>query len=163
MALDMKQLFDYDCFEVGGTHGEAPNPEGYKKIRGRLVYDAKHDGRHKARYVAGGHLTDIPVDSVYSGVVSLCGLCVVTFLAKLNALDLWATNIRNAYLEALTEEKIYIITGPEFKELEGQILIIQKALYGLRTSGLRWHEKFTDCLHGLGFEPSRAEPDIWMQ
>jgi len=75
MALEIKQLFDYDCFEDGGIHGKAPSPEVYKKIRGRLVYDVKHDGRHKARYVAGGHLTDIPVDSMYSGVVSLCGLC----------------------------------------------------------------------------------------
>jgi len=74
--------------------------------------------------VAGGHLTDIPVDSVYSGVVSHCGLSIVTFLAKLNALDLWATDVRNGYLEALTKEKIYIVAGPEFKELEGHILII---------------------------------------
>jgi len=159
----MKQLFNYDCFKDGGIHGKAPNPEGYKKIRGRLVYNVKHDGRLKARYVARGHLTNIPVDSVYSGVVSLCGLCIMTFLVKLNALDLWATDVRNAYLEALTKEKIYIVTGPEFKELEGHILIIRKALYGLCTSGLRWHEKFADCLHGLGFEPSQTELDIWMQ
>jgi len=122
----------------------------------------KHDGRHKGRYVARGHLTDIPVDSVYSGVVLLCGLCIVTFLAKLNGLHLWATNVGNAYLEALTEEKIYIMAGPEFKELGGHIFIIRKALYGLCTSALWWHEKFTDCLRSLGFEPSQAEPDIWM-
>jgi len=61
--LEMTQLFDYDCFEDSGIHGEAPNPEGYKRIRGRLLYDLKHDGCHKARYVAGGHLIDIPVDS----------------------------------------------------------------------------------------------------
>jgi len=56
--------------------------------------------------------------------------------------------------------KIYIVAGPEFCELEGHILIIHKALYGLRTSGLRWHEMFADCLHNLGFEPSQTEPDI---
>ena len=31
----------------------------------------KHDRRHKARLVAGGHLIDIPLTSAYSGVVSL--------------------------------------------------------------------------------------------
>jgi len=121
---------------------------------GRLCFDVKHAGRHKARYVAGGHLTDVPVDSVYSGVVSLRGLRIVTFLSEFNGLDLWATDIGNAYLEALTGEKIYIVAGPKFKELEGHILIIRKALYGLSTLGLRWHEKFADCLRGLGFEPS---------
>jgi len=86
----------------------------------------------------------------------------MTFLAELNNLDLWATDIGNAYLEALTKEKIYIIASPEFRKLEGHILIIQKALYGLHTSGLQWHETFADCLCNLGFEPSQAEPDIWM-
>ena len=32
------------------------------------VFDGKHNGRHKARCVADGHLSDTPVDSVYSGV-----------------------------------------------------------------------------------------------
>jgi len=70
----------------------------------------------------------------------------VTFLAKLNGLDLWAADFGNTYLEALTGEgeKIYIIAGPKFKELEG-LLIILKALYSLCTSGLQWHEKFAEA------------------
>ena len=48
-----------------------PIPKGYQKIRVHLVYAVKHDGRHKARLVADGHLTEVPVDSVYSGVVSM--------------------------------------------------------------------------------------------
>jgi hypothetical protein len=93
----------------------------------------KHDGRHKARLVADGHLTDVPVDSVYSGVVSLRALRIVMFLAELNGLPLWATDVGNAYLEALTAEKVYIIAGPEFGENEGCIYVIYKALYGLRS------------------------------
>jgi Reverse transcriptase (RNA-dependent DNA polymerase) len=38
-----------------------------------------------------------------------------------------------------------------------------KALYGFRSSGLRWHEKFSDCLRDQGFVPCKAEPDIWMR
>jgi len=38
-----------------------------------------------------------------------------------------------------------------------------KALYGLRTSGLCWHEHFADTLCGMGFVPSHADPDVWMQ
>jgi len=105
---------------------------------------------------------DIPVDSIYLGVVSLHSLCIMTFLAELHDLDLWATDVGNAYLEALTEVKINIIASSEFCKLEGHILIIWKALYGLRTSELQWHEMFADCLHNLGFELSWAEPDIWI-
>ena len=128
-----------------------------------MVYDVKHDCRHKARMVADGHLTDIPLDSVYSGVVSLRGLRLLIFLAELNNLDTWATDIGNAYLEAETSEKVYIYAGPEFGKLEHHILIIRKALYGLRTSGVRWHERLADCLRQMGFKPCFAEPDIWMR
>jgi hypothetical protein len=79
---------------------------------------------------------------MYSGVVSLCGLRIITFLSELNVLDIWATDIGNAYLDAFTMEWNYIVAGPEFGQLEGYYRIIVKALYGLRTSGLRWHEPF---------------------
>jgi hypothetical protein len=50
-----------------GTRIEAPR----KRIHVHMIFDVKHDLRHKARLVAGGHLADPPKDSVYSGVVSL--------------------------------------------------------------------------------------------
>ena len=157
--LEMTQLDDYSTFKDVGK----VIPDGYKKIRVHLVYDVKHDGRHKARLVADGHLTDIPLESVYSGVVSLRGIRLLTFISELNSLDLWATDIGNAYLEANTKEKVCILAGPEFGNREGHILVIHKALYGLRTSGLRWHERFASCLRDEGFSPCKAEPDIWMR
>ena len=129
----------------------------------RCIYDVKHDGRHKARVVAGGHLTPIPVENVYSGVVSIRSIRLVIFLAELNKLNTWGADIGNAYLEAKTKEKVYIVAGPEFGDREGHILIIHKALYGLRTSGKRWRERFSDDLKALGFTPSKADPDVWMR
>jgi hypothetical protein len=55
----------------------------------------------------------------------------VIFLAKLNHLELWGADVRNAYLEALTKEKVYIIGGPESGDLAGHTLLIFKALNGL--------------------------------
>ena len=85
------------------------------------------------------------------------------FIAELNGLQLWGADVGNAYLEAKTKEKVYIIGGPEFGELEGHTLIIDKALYGLRSSGLCWHERFADVLRSMGFTPTKAENDIWMR
>jgi Reverse transcriptase (RNA-dependent DNA polymerase) len=163
IKLELTQINEYDTFIDKGHHTKTTPPSGYKKIRVHLVFDVKHDGRHKARLVADGHLTDIPLESVYSGVVSLRGFRLVIFLAELNNLQLWATDIGNAYLEAYTSEKVYIIAGPEFSGLEGHILIINKALYGLRSSGARWHDRFADCVREMGFFPCKAEPDIWMR
>ena len=76
---------------------------------------------------------------------------------------MWSTDIGNAYLEAQTKEKVNIIAGPEFGPKAGHLLIFNKALYGLKSSGLRWHERFADTFREMGFTPSRAENDIWMQ
>jgi hypothetical protein len=54
---------------------------------------------------------------------------MVTFLSDLNGMELWATNMGNAYLEVYRAEKLFIVAGPEFGELEGHMLIISKALY----------------------------------
>jgi hypothetical protein len=68
LALEVRILHDkYNCFHDQGKGVDIP--KGFKRICVHLIYDVKHDGRHKARLVADGHLTDIPVDSVYSGVV----------------------------------------------------------------------------------------------
>jgi hypothetical protein len=162
-VTEMSQLKEYECFIDAGIYGQDKPPDGHKMIRAHLVFDVKHDGRHKAHYIADGHLTNIPNVSVYSGVVSLQGLQMVAFLSELNGLDLWATNIGNAYLEAKTSELLFIIAGPEFEDLEGHMLVIYKALYGLCSSCLRWHERFSTCLRDMGFFPCKAEPDIWMR
>jgi hypothetical protein len=157
---EMSQLKEYECFIDAGIYGRDKPPDGHKMICAHLVFDVKHDGCHKACYVAGGHLTDIPNISVYSGVVSLRGLRMVAFLSELNGLDLWPTDIGNAYLEAKMSELLFIVASPEFGDLEGHMLVIYKALYGLCSSGLRWHERFSACLRDMGFFPCKAEPDI---
>ena len=109
-------------------------------------------------------MTQLPIDSIYSGVVSLCSLCILMTVAELNGLEMMAADINNAYPEALTSEKIYIIAGPEFKSigLEGHTLIIVKALYGLKSSGARWHNRFYEVLTDEGFIPSKGDPDVWL-
>jgi hypothetical protein len=72
-------------------------------------------------------------------------------------------DVGNAYLEAKTKEKVYIVGGPEFISLQGHSLVIACALYGLRSSGLLWHQRFSDVLRSMGFTPSKAEVDIWMR
>ena len=72
----MDSLDEYDTFHDLGpakfVNGKLINaPEGYKRIRTHLVFDVKHDGRHKARLVAGGHMTGPPNEDGYSGGVSI--------------------------------------------------------------------------------------------
>jgi hypothetical protein len=159
--LELDQINEYDTFKDIGKGNHPGN--GYKRIDVHLVYAVKHDGRHKARLVAGGHLTDTPIDSVYSSVVSLRGTRLLTFIAEHNRCECWVTDIGNAYLESYTQEKVFIIAGPEFGELAGHTLVVSKALYGLKSSALRWRERLSDVLLEMGFKPTLAEADIWMR
>ena len=45
-------------------------------------------------------------------------------MVKLNSMKVWAADIGKAYLEATTKEKLYIVAGHEFEELQGHILVI---------------------------------------
>ena len=84
-----------------------------------MIFVVKNNGRHKARLVADGSLTPKPVENIYSGVVSLKHLRLVIFLGELNNLELCGADTGNAYLEAYTNERLFIIGGAEFEELEG--------------------------------------------
>src|SRR5687768_16928081 len=121
---------EYQVFKDTG-HKATPPPE-YKVIRVHLIYDVKHDGRHKARLLADGHFTDVRDDSVYFSAVSLRGLWILLFLADHNGLKVWGTDIDSTYLEAHTSEKVYIRAGPEFGQMADHLILIHKALYGLR-------------------------------
>ena len=138
-------------------------PSNHQKIRVNLIFVVKHNRKRKARLVADGSLTPEPVENIYSGVVALRHLWLVIFLGELKNFELWGADIGNAYLEAYTHEKLFIIAGPEFEELEGFILIFNKALYGLKSSGKRWAERFYDIIKDMGFMPSKADPCIWMR
>ena len=74
-------------------------------------------------------------------------------------------DVGNAYLQALTKDKLYIVAGPELEELQGHVFVLHKALYGTatRSGGECWHDKPFGILHQMGFKRSRADPDIWMK
>ena len=154
MDLEVTQIHEYKVFKDTGKaqfhNGKIVTPDSFL----HFVYAVKHDGRFKARLVADGYLTKEPVESIYSGVASLKSLRMVVFLSQLNDLEIWGADVGNAYLEAYTDEKLCIIAGPEFKELQGHLLTMIKALYGTRSGGARRHDKLFDILQELKFKPS---------
>jgi hypothetical protein len=67
-------------------HGKIPYLEGYKNIIVHFVFDFKHDRCHKARLVAGRHLTESNTDATYSGVVNLQTMRIAITVREINNL-----------------------------------------------------------------------------
>ena len=86
-------------------HGKE-NPGGYEHINYHLIFDVNMEFCRKARFVAGGHTTNLPAESTYAWVVSREIVRIAFTLSALNDLDIFAADIQNAYITAPCGEKI---------------------------------------------------------
>ena len=60
-------------------------------------------------------------------------------------------------------QKKNTIAGPEFGSEEGNIFIIVRALYGLKSSGAAFRALLAETLHDMWYVPSYADEDVWMR
>jgi hypothetical protein len=164
---ELKTLYEeYGCFKaLSKGKGEVLPAEyaEYKYIPLLWAFAVKYDGRHRARCVAGGHVTPDLDEDLYAGTVDLETVRIAFVAAVLMYLHVIAADVGSAYIQAYTIEKVYTIAGPEWAPLGlvGVILIIIKALYGLKSSGAMWHLKLADNLREMGFMPCQADCDFW--
>eukprot|EP00957_Ditylum_brightwellii_P153339 11670140-Ditylum_brightwellii.AAC.1 len=91
------------------------------------------DFTRKARFVAGGHMTEPPSSLAYLSVVSR------------------------------ETEKVYFTAGTEFGAKKGQYVVVIRALYGLEISGAAWRAFLVQTMHDLGFKSCNADPDLWIK
>lgn len=62
-----------------------------------MIFYIKMDFTRKARFVAGGHVTDPPTSITYSRIVACDSVPLAFFIAALNDLDILSADIGNAY------------------------------------------------------------------
>jgi len=136
---------------------------GYQEIKCHLIFDVKMDFTRKARFVAGGHTTEAPGSITYSSVVTRDSIRLAFLIAGLNGLKVLAADVTNAYLNAPCREKIWfegqIETGPD----KGKILIVVRALYGLKSSSAAWRADLARVLREMNFDSTLADPDVWIR
>ena len=75
-----------------------------------------------------------------------------------------SADISGAYLNANAGEKVYFIAGKEFgPDKKGRVVVITRALYGLRSSGKAWRDHMSATLRDHGYVSCKADPDVWMK
>ena len=141
-------------------------PPGYQQIKCHMIFDVKmgENFRRKARFVAGGHMTEVPESLItYSSVVSRDSVRIALTIAGLNGLKVMACDIQNAYLTADCREKVWTVAGPEFGSEAGTVFLVKKALYGLKSAGAAFRSLLADTLMDTGYKPTKADPDVWIR
>ena len=142
---------------------KVPELRSFQEISCHIIFDVKMDFTRKARFVAGGHTTETPVGICYSSVVSRDSVRIAFLVAALNDLDILATDIGNAYLNAPCREKIWFEAGIECgQSCKGKVMKLVRELYGLKSSGASWRHMFKTYIEKkLGFKPCVMDGDLY--
>ena len=122
------------------------------------------DFTRKARWVKDGHRTPDPKRSNYAGVVARDSIRIALTYAALNELEVTAADVRNAYLQAPSSEKHYIVCNDDFGiENRGKVALIRRALYGGKMAGHDYWVHMRACMKEIGFTSCQGDPDVWMR
>jgi hypothetical protein len=140
-------------------------PVGYQEGRCHLMFNVKmgENFRRKARFGAGGHTTEVSSTLTNASVVSSDSVRLALTIAALNDLKVMACDIQNAYLTAYCHEKIWTRAGAEFGSKAGARFLVKKAFYGLKSAGAAFRALLAETLYDLGYVPTKADPDVWLQ
>lgn len=158
---EIGSLLELECFTFYSPSYK-PGPE-YQFAPLRMIFEVKQDGRKKARLTIGGHVVDAQGISTRSTVVKTISVRLIDLICHRDGLTLKHGDVGNAFITANCMEKIYSRATPEFGERSEAIVILNKALYGLRTSSRAFRNTFADFLRTMGFFPTRYDRDVWMR
>ncbi len=103
-------------------------PPGWFKASGHIIFDVKMDFTRKAWWVNDGHKTPDSSTLSFAGVVSCESIIIgLTYAAlPLLGLPVIGGDIQNAYLQAPSSEKHFIVCGPEFgTENDGRVALFR--------------------------------------
>ena len=98
---------------------------GHQFVQCHMLFDMKmEDFRQKARFVAGGHMTEALATVTYASIVSRETVRIAFMIATVNNLEIKLGNILNAYVQAPVTEKVWTTLGPEFGKDAGKTAVL---------------------------------------
>ena len=80
---EMEAMDTYNVFKILPSKTKIPMEHTHIPLM--MIFDVKPDGHHKARFVAGGHVTkDIPHQEAYASVIYAENLRLLFLLSAIN-------------------------------------------------------------------------------
>ena len=154
------------CIAIEEFEGEKEDiPSVYQFVNCHMIFYIKmgEGFRRKDRMIDWGHMTEAPASLTYSSVVSRDSVRIALTITDLNGFKVLACDIQNAFLTDNCRDKCYTWAGPEFDSDRWKLMLTTRALYGLKTSSASFRYYLAETLYELGYTPTKADPDVWLQ
>ena len=84
-------------------------------------------------------------------------------LDALNGIDLKCSDVQNAYLNNKPKERVYFYAGEEFCKYSGKLVVLVRALYGLKFSRSAYAAAIRQVKIYLRFQPFMDDAYVWMR
>ncbi|BES91255.1 Hypothetical protein2 [Nesidiocoris tenuis] len=135
-------------------------PIGQKAIQTRWVFREKSDGTKRARLVVKGFQENTDLES-YSPVARMSTVRMLLAKAANENLPMTHLDVPTAFLHGELDHEVYI-EPPEGTKYKN-VLRLQKALYGLKTSPRCWNKMFHSFMTERGFTRSPSDSCLYRQ
>ena len=130
--------------------GQSP-PPGWKKSSGHIIFDVYMYFMGKTGWVKDSHRTPDHEASSYAAFFSQYSIRIELMTAALQGANVLVSDILNAYLQASSSEKHFIIIGIEFVlEHQGKQAMILQALYWEKVTARDFFHHLGSCMKHLG-------------
>ena len=159
---------EINALEKNGTWEVVNLPKNHKIVGCKWVFTIKQkaDGsieRYKARLVAKGFTQTHGIDyeETFAPVAKLNSIRVLFSLAAFFDWTLHQLDVKNAFLNGVLEETVYMKLPPGFEKGKHQVCKLKKALYGLKQSPRAWFNRFGTVVKGFGYTQSQADHTLF--
>lgn len=149
-------------------------PPGATVVSSKWVYDIKYKGtgeveRLKARFVGRGcsqiEGKDYHADNIHAPTVRTETVKVVTHVGARNGWYFRLLDVKCAYLAAPVKERVYIRQPQGYEDPRNPtgVLLLKKAIYGLKQSARAWYGRLSEVLIAQGFEINAVDPSLFQR
>jgi hypothetical protein len=169
---EWKQAIDSEVNSLlsTGTLEIVPIPKGkeIKLVGSKWVFKLKvlpngQVDKYKARVVGKGYSQRYGIDytETFSPVVRLESLLILLAIAAIRGLVVHQMDVVTAYLEGPLDEEIYLEPFEGLDVEEGNVILLQRGLYGLKQSGRNWNKLIASFFEEYGLYATPADHSVF--
>ncbi|CAI7813144.1 unnamed protein product [Closterium sp. NIES-53] len=154
-----------------GTYVDEVPPPGTNVVDGMWIFKVKWPPGSppvlKARYVARGFSQREGVDffQTFAPTPNMTTLRVLLHIAAQRDYELHSLDFSTAFLRGSLYEEAWLCRPSAFTGTfpPGTQWRLRRLVYGLRQAPREWHDTFRSTMSDLGFQPSSADPSLFVR